>query len=230
MKKYIAEFFGTFCLLFVGISSIVLGGFGATMPLGILGIAMAFGLTVAAMVYTIGPVSGCHLNPAVTIGVYLAGRMDKKDVLPYMAAQVAGAIVGAFAVFIIVQGKAGGYSISEFGLGQNGWDPVNGYSVWAAFLVEVIATFIFVAVILGLTHPKQETIFAGLIIGTTLLILHIAFIPVSGNSVNPARSLGPALFAGSAAIGQMWLYIIAPMIGGALAGYAAKANLFYTEE
>jgi aquaporin Z len=229
MKKYVAEFFGTFVLVFVGVGSIVAGGFGGALPLGQVGIGLAFGLAVTAMAYTVGPVSGAHLNPAVTLGVWLAGRMEAKDILPYIIAQVAGAIVGAAFIYLAATGRMQGYDIAASGLGQNSWDPVEGFGVTSVFLIEVVATFVFVAVILGVTHPKQETALAGLVIGLTLAILHFAFIPVSGNSLNPARSVGPALFVGGDALAQVWLYVVAPSIGGALAGIAARMNLFYRD-
>lgn len=230
MKRYLAELFGTFTLVFIGVGSIVAGGFGADLPLGQLGIGLSFGLAVTAMAYTVGPVSGAHLNPAVTLGVWLAGRMEAKDVLPYFVAQIIGATIAAAFIYLAATGRAQGYDIAASGLGQNSWDPVEGFGVGSVFLIEVLATFVFVAVILGVTHPRQATILAGLVIGTTLAILHFAFIPISGNSVNPARSIGPALFAGQAALGQLWLYILAPLIGGALAGLLARSNAIYSDE
>jgi aquaporin Z len=215
--------------VFVGVGSIVAGGFGGALPLGQVGIGLAFGLAVTAMAYTVGPVSGAHLNPAVTLGVWLAGRMEAKDILPYIIAQVAGAIVGAAFIYLAATGRMQGYDIAASGLGQNSWDPVEGFGVTSVFLIEVVATFVFVAVILGVTHPMQETALAGLVIGLTLAILHFAFIPVSGNSLNPARSVGPALFVGGDALAQVWLYVVAPSIGGALAGIAARMNLFYRD-
>jgi aquaporin Z len=225
MKRYVAECFGTFVLVFVGVGAIVAGGFGSALPIGQIGIGLAFGLAVTAMAYSIGPVSGAHLNPAVTLGAWFAGRLEAKDVAPYMIAQVVGAILGALFIYVVALGQAKGYDIAASGLGQNAWDPVEGYSTLSAFLIEVVATFVFVTVILGVTHPRHETILAGLVIGLTLAILHFAFIPVSGNSLNPARSIGPALFAGGAAIAEIWLYVVAPLIGGALAGLVARQNL-----
>jgi aquaporin Z len=227
MDRYIAEFFGTFCLLFIGVGSIVASGFGAELPLGLLGIGLAFGLTVTAMVYTIGPVSGCHINPAVTLGAWLAGRMPGADVAPYMLAQVLGAIAGALLLYVILLGKVDGLDLQADGFGETAYDPLAAYTWWSVFLIEVVATFIFVAVILGVTHPAQPTVMAGLVIGLTLAILHFAFVPISGNSVNPARSLAPALIVRGTAMEQLWLYIVAPFIGGALAGLAAKRNLYY---
>jgi aquaporin Z len=230
MKRYLAECFGTFTLVFIGVGSIVAGGFGGALPMGQIGIGLSFGLAVTAMAYAVGPVSGAHLNPAVTLGVWLAGRMDAKDVIPYFVAQVLGAAVASAFIYLVATGRAQGYDIGASGLGQNGWDPVEGFGVTAAFLIEVVATFVFVAVILGVTHPRQQTVLAGLVIGTTLAILHFAFIPVSGNSLNPARSIGPALFAGGGALGQLWLYIAAPLIGGGLAGIMARTNIIYSDE
>jgi aquaporin Z len=225
MKKYGAELFGTFVLVFIGVGSIVTGGFGGALPIGQIGIGLSFGLSVTAMAYAIGPVSGAHLNPAVTVGVFLAGRMPARDVGPYIVAQVIGAVLGALVIYLIARGKAQGYDIAAVGLGQNAWDPTAGYSAGVAFLIEVIATFVFVTVILGVTHPRQETALAGLVIGLTLAILHFAFIPVSGNSLNPARSFGPAIFVGGTALREIWLYIAAPLIGGGLAGLLARRHL-----
>jgi len=224
MKAYTAEFFGTLCLVFIGCATIVTGGFGGLVPAGgSLTIGLSFGLAVTAMAYAIGPVSGAHLNPAVTVGAWLAGRLPVGDVVGYIVAQLVGALVGALLVWLIASGK-GGYDLAS-GLGQTGWDPVGGYSTTAVFVTELVATFIFVTVILGVTSGNHTTALAGLVIGLTLAILHFAFIPVSGNSLNPARSFGPAVFVGGAALSQLWLYILAPLIGGALAGVVAKARL-----
>lgn len=225
MKRYLAEVFGTFVLVFIGVGSIVAGGFGGAFPIGQIGIGLSFGLAVTAAAYAIGPVSGAHLNPAVTLGVWLAGRLPTKDVIPYVIAQVIGAVIASAAIYVIALGKAGGYDVAASGLGQNGWDAAAGFSQTSAFLIEVIATFVFVMVILGVTSARHETAFAGLVIGLTLAILHFAFIPVSGNSLNPARSFGPAIFAGGTAISQLWVYIVAPLIGGALAGLLARTNI-----
>lgn len=223
MKAYIAEVFGTFCLVFIGCASVVTGGFGGLLPAGAVGIGLSFGIAVVAMAYAIGPVSGAHLNPAVTLGAFLAGRIPASSVAPYMVAQVAGGILGAVVLYIIASGSVAG---APANLAANGWDPVNGYSTFSALITEIVATFIFVTVILGVTNAKHTTMLAGLGIGLTLTALHLCFIPVSGNSLNPARSIGPALFSGGAAIGQLWLYIVAPMIGGAIAGAVAKAGIF----
>lgn len=222
MKTYIAEVLGTFLLVFLGTASVVTGGFGGALPLGQEGIGLAFGIGVICAAYAIGPISGAHLNPAVTIGVWLAGRMPASQVAGYIIAQVIGGILAPIALMIIVSGKVGGHT---GGFGANGWDP----AVWgasSAFLIELIATFVFVTVILGVTAQKHATAFAGLVIGLTLAAIHFAVIPVTGTSVNPARSIGPALFSGGAAISQLWLFIVAPLIGGALAGVVAKTGIF----
>lgn len=221
MRAYIAELFGTFCLVFIGCASVVVGGFGELIPAGgAVGIALAFGIAVVAMAYSVGPVSGAHLNPAVTLGVYLAGRLPAKEVVPYMGAQVAGGIVAALVLWIIASGSASG---APANLAANGWDS---YSTSAAFIVEVVATFIFVTVILGVTSQKHTTVMAGLTIGLTLVAIHLCFIAVTGTSVNPARSIGPALFSGGAAMAQLWLFIVAPLVGGAIAGLLYKAGVF----
>ena len=223
MKSYIAEVFGTFCLVFIGCSSVITGGFGGLLPGGAVGIGLAFGIAVVAMAYAIGPVSGAHLNPAVSLGAFLAGRLPASDLIGYIIAQVVGGIIGAVVVWIIASGHTGG---APANLAATGWDPAAGYSTAAAFITELVATFVFVTVILGVTNAKHTTVLAGLAIGLTLLALHLCFIPVSGNSLNPARSIGPALFSGGTAIGQLWLYIVAPLVGGAIAGIVAKAGLF----
>lgn len=224
MKAYIAEVFGTFCLVFIGCASVVVGGFGGIIPAGgVLGIGLAFGIALVAMAYAVGPVSGAHLNPAVTLGVYLAGRLPAKDVAPYMVAQVIGGIIGALVLWLIASGSASG---APANLAATGWDPVNGFSTTAAFVAELVATFIFVSVILGVTSEKHTTVLSGLVIGLTLVAIHLGFVTVSGSSVNPARSIGPALFSGGGAIAQLWLYIVAPLIGGAAAGLVHKAGVW----
>lgn len=223
MKSYIAEVFGTFCLVFIGCSSVITGGFGGLLPAGAVGIALAFGIAVVAMAYAIGPVSGAHLNPAVSLGAFLAGRLPASDLIGYIVAQVVGGIIGAIVLWLIASGHAGG---APANLAATGWDSAAGYSTTAVFITELVATFVFVTVILGVTDTKHTTVLAGLVIGLTLLAFHVCFIPVSGNSLNPARSIGPALFSGGTAIGQLWLYIVAPLLGGAIAGIVAKAGIF----
>lgn len=222
MKLFLAELLGTFLLVFIGTAAIVTGGLGGVLPVGSIGIGLAFGMGLVAAAYAIGPISGAHLNPAVTLGFFLAGRLPAKDVVTYWIAQLVGGIVAAIALWIIVSGK-GGEAVTN--LGATTWDAAQ-WSTTAVFLTEVIATFTFVLVILASTSAKHMTAFAGLIIGLTLAVLHFGFIPVSGNSLNPARSIGPGLFSGSVAIGQLWLYIVAPLVGGAIAGIVAKTGLF----
>jgi aquaporin Z len=228
MKKYIAEAFGTAVLVFVGCGSVALAGYGGAAPLGFLPIALAFGLSVTAMAYAIGPVSGCHINPAVTIALWTAGRFPTKDLPGYIGAQVIGAFIGCGLLALVLAGKSGGYSIAQSGIGQT---TFANYSVLSAFLVEFIATFIFTATILGVTQAKAGAgLVAGLIIGLTLMLLHLAFIPVTGNSLNPARTLAPAVYVGGQALGQVWLYIVAPLAGGALAGFLFKSKILSAED
>lgn len=222
MKTYLAEVLGTFLLVFIGTASIATGGLAGAFPLGQETVGLAFGLGLVAAAYAIGPISGAHLNPAVTLGVFLSGRMPAKDVVPYWIAQIIGGIIASVAVWLILMGAVDG---SAANYGPTTWDPGK-FTVWAPFITEVIATFVFVTVILGVTSGKHITVIAGLGIGLTLTALHFAFIPVSGNSLNPARSIGPALFSGGAAISQLWLYIVAPLIGGAIAGVIAKTGVW----
>ena len=224
MKKYIAEFLGTAVLVLIGCGSVAITGFAAISPVWFLAVALAFGLAVTAMAYGIGPVSGCHINPAVSIGVWAAGRLPTSELPGYIIAQVFGGIVGAAILYIIVSGKLSGYDVSAAGLGQNGWGEGygGGYGLGSAIIVELVATFIFLVVILGSTSKAGATPAAGLAIGLTLVIIHIVFIPVTGVSVNPARSIGPALFVGGKAISQLWLFIVIPPIGGLLAGLLFK--------
>lgn len=227
MKKYIAEFIGSAALVLIGCGAVTAGGLGGVLggggagALAILPIGLAFGLAVTAMAYGIGPVSGCHINPAVTVGVWAAGRMPTSEVPGYIIAQVAGAIVGAAILFIILSGKATGYDVSAAGLGQTGWKD---YSTLSALISEIVATFLFLVVILGATSKAGSTPVAGLAIGLTLAALHLVFVPITGNSLNPARSIGPALFVGGPAIAQLWLYIVAPIIGGYIAGLLFKSR------
>jgi len=227
MKKYIAEFLGTAVLVLIGCGSVAITGFAAISPVWFLAVGLAFGLSVMAMAYGIGPVSGCHINPAVSIGVWAAGRLPTSELPGYIIAQVLGGIFGAAILYIIVSGKLGGYDVAAAGLGQNGWGEGygGGYGLASALIVELVATFIFLVVILGSTSKAGATPAAGLAIGLTLAIIHIAFIPVTGVSVNPARSIGPALFVGGKAISQLWLFIIIPPIGGLLAGLLFKKKI-----
>jgi aquaporin Z len=215
--KLIAEFLGTGCLVLIGCGAVAIGGFGTAFPVGIVPVAMAFGLTVMAMIYAIGPISGCHINPAVTVGLVAAGRLETGQAIPYIVAQALGGIAGAIVLYLILSGKIVDYDLAKSGLGENGFG-----SVFAAFITEIVATFIFVFVILRVTGERGAGHLAGLVVGLTLVMLHLPFINVTGLSVNPARSLGPAVVVRGAALGQVWLFIIAPIIGGALAGIADK--------
>jgi aquaporin Z len=220
-EKYVAEVFGTAVLVLVGCASIVAEGFGAAAPIGFIGIGMTFGMTVTAMAFAIGPVSGCHLNPSVTAAVWAAGRMSTADAIGYIVSQVIGGIVGAGILFIIMKGKNSGYDVATAGLGQNGWST---FSLGSAMLAEFVGTLIFTLVILAVTGSKASTPMAGLIIGLTLMVIHFAFIPVSGSSVNAARSLGPALFVGGTALAQVWMYLVVPTVAGAVAGWLVKSK------
>jgi aquaporin Z len=228
MRKYLAELIGTATLVLVGCGAVTIGGYGAALPLGVVPIALAFGLAVTAMAYCIGPVSGCHINPAVTVAMVAAGRMEAGTAIGYIAAQVIGGIVGALILMLLLSGKASGYDIAAGGLGQNGWGAgyLGEYGLTAAILTEIIATFLFTAVILGVTQENGGGgNVAGLIIGLTLFLLHLPFIMITGLSVNPARSLGPALFVGGTALAQVWLFIVMPLVGGAIAGILFKTKV-----
>ncbi len=221
MKRYFAEFFGTFVLVFGGCGAAVLAG----DKIGFAGVAFAFGLSLLAMVYTIGPISGCHINPAVTVGLLLSGKFEAKHVPGYIIAQIVGAIVAAAVLLIIAQGRNGGYDPALSGFAANGFgdhSPEN-YSMLAAFVTEVVLTFFLVFTVLGATDAKAPVGFAGLAIGLVLTLIHLVGIPVTNTSVNPARSIGPALFVGGWALGQLWLFIVAPLIGAAVAAVAYQA-------
>lgn len=224
MKKPVAEFIGTFILVLFGCGAAVIAG----AEIGFTGISFAFGLALIGAAYGIGAVSGCHINPAVSLGAVAAGRMTIAEAIPYMIAQVAGAIVAALVLLIIATGTAG----YEGGLGQNGWGEgyLGEYNMAAAFVFEVVATFIFMVVILGATGKGAPAGMAGLAIGLTLVVIHLVGINVTGVSVNPARSIGPALFAGGAALGQLWLFIVAPIIGAVAAGLLFKSGLLDAED
>jgi aquaporin Z len=220
MQKYLAEFVGTLALILIGCGAITLSA-----P-AVINIALAFGLTVTAMTYTIGPISGAHLNPAVTVSLWVAGRIRTEDVPGYVIAQLLGGIAGAGLLVVILKGRIAGYDVGVSGLGQNGWGQgyIGSYGLISAILTEFIATFLFTLVILGSTSGKGATPFPGLVIGLTLVALHFPFIAVTGLSVNPARSLGPALFAGSDALLQVWLFLLVPTLGGAAAGWLVRSK------
>ena len=217
-KKFIAEALGTMILVLFGCGTAVVAG----DKVGFLGIAFAFGLALIAAAYGIGPISGCHINPAVSLGVWAAGRMKAKEMLVYWAGQVVGAIVGALVLQFIVVG------MGKPGLGQNGYGAGSpgGYGLYASLIFEFVATFIFLLVILGSTQKAAPGAFAGLAIGLTLTVIHIFGIPIDGVSVNPARSLGPALLVGGLALQQVWVFIVFPMLGALLAGGFFRVKAF----
>jgi len=216
MKKYLAELVGTFILVLFGCGTAVVAG----DKVGILGIAFAFGLALIGAAYGIGPISGCHINPAVSLGVFAAGRMSLKDMFGYWASQFAGGILAASVLSVIIGGVGGGYDIAASGLGQNGWGPgyQGAYALASAVVFEFVATLIFVIVVLGSTQKSAPAGFAGLAIGLTLVVIHIFGIHITGVSVNPARSFGPALLVGGKALAQVWLFLLVPSLGGLVAG------------
>ncbi len=228
MKKPAAEFIGTFTLVLLGCGAAVIAGADGTTGIGLAGISFAFGLALIGMAYGIGPVSGCHINPAVSLGMVAAGRMSIAEAIPYMIAQVAGAIVAALVLMTIASGTAS----YAGGLGANGWGAgyLGEYSMVSAFVFEVVATFLFMVVILGATGRGAPAAMAGLAIGLTLVVIHLVGIKVTGVSVNPARSIGPALFSGGTAIAQLWLFIVAPIIGAVAAGVVFKSGLLDADE
>lgn len=217
MKKLVAEFIGTLWLVLGGCGSAVLAAAYPELGIGFAGVALAFGLTVVTMAYAIGHISGCHLNPAVSVGLWVGGRFDKKELLPYIGAQVLGGITGAGILYIIATGKAG-FEIGGFAANGYGEHSPGGYSMLAALVTEVVMTFMFLIIILGATHSKAPKGFAGLAIGLGLTLIHLISIPVTNTSVNPARSTSQAIFAGDWALGQLWLFWVAPIIGAVLAG------------
>ncbi|MFZ1479938.1 MAG: MIP family channel protein [Paracoccaceae bacterium] len=220
-RTFLAELLGTAILVLFGCGAAVLMG----EHIGMMGIALAFGLAIVAAAYGLGPISGAHLNPAVSLGAMLAGRITAVTFVSYAIAQVIGAILGALVVYLIASGKAG-YDLGANGLGQNGYGAgyLGEYSLVAALIFEVVMTFIFVTVILGATQTGAPAAMAGLAIGLTLAAIHLVGINVTGVSVNPARSIGPALFVGGKALADLWVFIVAPLVGGAAAGLVHKAG------
>lgn len=221
-NKLTAEFIGTFWLVFGGCGSAVLAAAFPDVGIGLLGVSLAFGLTVVTMAYAIGHVSGCHLNPAVSIGLMVGGRFSASELGPYIAAQVLGAIAGAGVLYFIASGAPGFDVAAGFASNGYGEHSPGGYSMAAALLMEVVMTFMFLMIILGATDSRAPAGFAPLAIGLGLTLIHLVSIPVTNTSVNPARSTGPALFVGGWAISQLWLFWVAPIIGAALAGLAYK--------
>jgi aquaporin Z len=219
-KRAFAEFIGTFWLVFGGCGSAVLAAAFPNVGIGLLGVALAFGLTVLTMAYAIGHISGCHLNPAVSVGLAVGRRFSWGDVLPYVIAQVLGAIAGAGVLYVIASGRvgfdlAGGFASTGYGTHSPG-----GYSAEAAFLAEVVLTFMFLMIIQGATDRRAPQGFAPIAIGLGLTLIHLISIPVTKTSVNPARSTGPAIFVGGWALAQLWMFWVAPLLGAALAGLA----------
>ncbi|MGZ3510038.1 MAG: aquaporin Z [Vulcanimicrobiaceae bacterium] len=226
-RRAIAECFGTFWLVFGGCGSAVLAAAFPKLGIGFVGVALAFGLTLLTMTYTIGPISGCHINPAVTVGLWVARRFPGRDVIPYIIAQLIGAIIAAGVLFLIAHGQPG-FVTGQFASNGYGALSPGGYGAVSALLIEIVLTFGFVTVILGATEKRAPVGFAGIAIGLALTLIHLISIPVDNTSVNPARSTGPALFAGGAEVAQLWLFWVAPLLGGAIAG-AVYPALFGAE-
>jgi len=221
MKKLIAEFIGTLWLVLGGCGSAVLAAAYPELGIGFVGVAIAFGLTVLTMAYAIGHISGCHLNPAVSIGLWAGGRFDGKELMPYIISQVLGGIAGAGILYMIASGKSG-FELGGFAANGYGEHSPGGYGMLAALICEVVMTFMFLLIILGATHSKASAGFAGLAIGLGLTLIHLISIPVTNTSVNPARSTSQALFVGDWAMGQLWLFWLAPIVGAILAGLVYK--------
>jgi aquaporin Z len=233
VNRYLAELVGTFVLVVGGCGCAVLAG----DKIGFLGVSLAFGLSLLAMVYVIGPISGCHVNPAVTLGLLLTRKFEGRYVTGYVVAQIVGAVVGAAVVWLIASGTPGGYDPAVKGLAANGYDAHSpgGYGLAASLTAEVVLTFFLVFTVLGATDIKAPVGFAGIAIGLVLTLIHLVGIPVTNTSVNPARSIGPAVFVGGWALAQLWLFIVAPLIGAAAAagvylGLGASAPLLTAQE
>lgn len=223
ITKYLAELIGTFCLVLFGCGAAVIAGanvdgVGAS-GIGLLGISLAFGVSVVVMAYAIGPISGCHINPAISIAMLAAGKLSFKDCVSYVISQCIGAILASAVLYSLVSGKEGFTGLGEYALGSNGFGSsyLGKYSMQAAFIAETVFTFLFLIVIFGTTAKRANPAMAGLAIGLSLTLIHLVVIPITGTSVNPARSLGPALFAGGLALKQLWLFIVAPVLGGLIA-------------
>lgn len=233
MKKLIAEFIGTFCLVLFGCGAAVVSGVADTGPsgIGLLGISFAFGLAVVAMAYAVGPISVCHINPAISIAMLVAGKLSVKDTVGYVIAQTVGAIAAAGVLFLIVSNKSDYTSLGDWALGSNGWGEgyLGNYNTTAAFVTEAVLTCLFLLVIFATTSKQGNATMAGLAIGITLVLIHLVAIPITGTSVNPARSIGPALLAGGKALSQVWLFVVAPIVG-AVAGALIWKFLLETKE
>lgn len=220
IKKLTAEFLGTMWLVLGGCGAAMLAAGFPEVGIGLVGVSLAFGLTVLTIAYSLGPISGAHLNPAVSIGLWLGGRFEAKELLPYIGAQVLGGIAGAAVLYGIVTGN--GAEIGDFAANGYGDHSPGGYDVTSAFLTEAVMTFFFLIIILGATHKNASPGFAGMAIGLGLTLIHLISIPVTNTSVNPARSISQAVFVGDWAISQVWLFILAPIVGAALAGLVSK--------
>lgn len=228
-KKYFAEALGTFALVLFGCGAATIASVTHSGPagIGLLGIALAFGFSVLVMVYTIGPISGCHINPAISIAMFAAGKLSFKDTIGYVVFQCIGAIAAAGLLYLLATGSAG-FAMPEWGLGSNGWGPgyLGEYDMTSALVAEFVFTFLFLMVIFGTTSERHDSpMMAGVAIGISLALIHMVVIPITGTSVNPARSLGPALFAGGMALQQLWLFIVAPIAGGLFAAMVRKIFL-----
>jgi len=232
MKKLFAELIGTFSLVLFGCGSAVVSGISASGPsgIGLLGISFAFGFAVVAMAYAIGGITGCHINPAITISMLVAGKIKSGDAVQYIIGQFIGATLAAGVLYVIQKGSPG-FQMGEWALGSNGWGEgyLGGYNMTSAFITEAVLTFIFLFVIFATTSKWGNSTMAGLAIGLTLVLIHLVAIPITGTSVNPARSFGPAIFAQGKALSQLWLFIVAPIVGAVLAAFVWK-GLFETKE
>jgi aquaporin Z len=227
-RKYVAELVGTFVLVLGGVGTAVLAG----ALVGALGVALAFGLALLAMIYVIGPVSGCHVNPAVTLGLLLTRKIEPRLAGGYVVAQVVGAILAAGLIWLIASGAPGGYDLASEGLGANGYGDHSpgGYSLMTGLSIEIALTALLVLTVLGATHRSSPVGFAGVAIGLVLVLIHLVSIPITNTSVNPARSIGPAVFVGGWALTQLWLFIIGPLIGGVLGALVYRGIHVVEEE
>ncbi|HNR15122.1 MAG TPA: aquaporin Z [Chitinophagaceae bacterium] len=232
MRKLLAELIGTFSLVLFGCGAAVISGISVTGPsgIGLLGISFAFGLAVVVMAYAIGGISGCHINPAITISMLVAGKIKAGEAVQYIIGQLTGAVLASGVLYLIQKGSPG-FIMGEWALGSNGWGEgyLGGYNMTSAFITEAVLTFLFLIVIFGTTSKWGNGTMAGLAIGLTLVLIHLVAIPVTGTSVNPARSFGPAVFAQGKALTQLWLFIVAPIVGGIAAALVWK-GLFETKE
>ena len=232
MRKLLAELIGTFSLVLFGCGAAVISGISVTGPsgIGLLGISFAFGLAVVVMAYAIGGISGCNINPAITISMLVAGKIKAGEAVQYIIGQLIGAVLASGVLYLIQKGSPG-FMMGEWALGSNGWGEgyLGGYNMTSAFITEAVLTFLFLIVIFGTTSKWGNGTMAGLAIGLTLVLIHLVAIPVTGTSVNPARSFGPAVFAQGRALTQLWLFIAAPIVGGIAAALVWK-GLFETKE